>query len=208
MGFEHTQWWISGWSGTASDRVVTVRLRPLPPMLTNVVLTALQTCEGTEYAVEGPCGFCGGTLSGYDTRSKRFAVIGDDDGDHPLKVNLHRAYCRSCGRILMPEEPFYPGTRLGSPVVDLCRAFSATMSSGLVATRLGQMGVKVDRWSVRAYSRLPYSLPPTIAAFGMNVPVSIISLSSLSVIPGGSCGARGRDVLNACNYPSRNTLIP
>ncbi|MDO9550224.1 MAG: hypothetical protein Q7J03_04565 [Methanoregula sp.] len=177
-------------------------------MLTNVVQTALQVCEGTEYAVEGLCGLCGGTLSGYDIRSKRFAVLRDDDVDHTLEVNLHRAYCRTCGGILMPEEPFYHGTRLGSPVVDLCRTFSTTMSCGQVATRLGQMGVKVSRWSVRAYCRLPYAPPPSVAVFGLNVPVSIISLSSLSGIPSDSRCARGRDVLIACNYPSRNKLRP
>jgi hypothetical protein len=103
----------------------------------------------------------------------------------------------------MPEVPFYPETRIGSPVVDLCRAFAMSMSYGLVATRLGQMGVSVDRWSVRTYARLPLPPPPIIAAFGMNVPVSIISLSTLGGEQGEGSRLHADDVLAACYYPSR-----
>jgi hypothetical protein len=208
MGHPGHHFGISAQISTVYPGVVPVRLRPLPPMLTNIVLAALQVCEGTEYHVEGSCKSCSGTLSGYDTRTKRFAIICDDGDDHTVEVFLHRSYCLTCGRIWLPEEPFYPGTRVGSPIVDLCRAFSATMSCGQVATRLGQMGVKVDRWSVRAYCCLPYAPPQSVAVFGMNVPVSIISLSSLSGIPGDSRYARSRDVLTACNYPSRKCPLP
>jgi hypothetical protein len=173
-------------------------------MLSNIVQTALQVCDGTEFLVGGACGSCGGTLSGYDTRVKRFAVISDEEGDHLIEVFIRRAYCRACGEIRVPEEPFYPGTRVGSPIVDLCRALSTTMPFGQVARRLGQMGVSVDRWSVRSYCHLPFVPPPTIAAFGMNVPVSVISLSALSGRQGGSIRPSGEDVLTACNYPSRN----
>lgn len=180
-----------------------MKLRPLPPMLTQVVFTAIQVCEGSEFRVEGMCRSCGGTLSGYDTRRKRFAVIGDDDGDHPVEVVLHRAYCRDCRKVWMPEEPFYPATRAGSPVVDLCRSLGTTISPGQVTVRLGQMGIFVDRWSVRAYCRIPYPLPPTVTAFGMDVPLSIISLSSLAAIRGDGEHVRGEEILAACKYPSR-----
>jgi hypothetical protein len=177
-------------------------------MLINIVQAAIQVCEGTEYPVEGLCGSCGGILSGYDTREKRFAVICYDEGDRTVEVFLHRAYCRDCGRIWMPEEPFYPGTRVGSPVVDLCRAFSPTMPCGQVAPRLGQMGIRVDRWSVHSYCSLPFAPPPVVAAFGMNVPVSIISLSALAGTEGESGCAEGSDVLAACYYPSRKSPLP
>ena len=69
--------------------------------------------------------------------------------------------------------------------------------------RFGQMGVKVDRWSVRTYCRIPFAPPPTVAAFGMNIPVSIISLSALAGTPYDAGRARSEDVLAACYYPSR-----
>ncbi len=180
-----------------------MRLRPIPPMLTEVVQAALRICDGTEFFPGKVCQFCGGTLSGYDTRTKRFALLHDTEGDRTVEVNLHRGYCRTCGRTIMPEEPFYPGTRIGSPVIDLCQALSVSLSSGHVTEMLNRMGVKVDRWSARSYCNLPISPPPTITAFGMPVPVSIITLSALSGDPRGVGRINGDEVLTACNYPSR-----
>lgn len=195
-----------GWStqcNRLSGMAITMRLRPVPPMLRGIVLAAIRACDGTGYFPGGSCRSCGGTLSGYDTRIKRFAILRDEDGDHPVEVHIHRAYCRSCGTITIPEDPFYPGTRAGSPVVDLCRAFADTMPYNQVATKLNQMGVVVDRWSVRSYCRIPHTQPSTIAAFGLKIPVSIISLSSLAGTLREAGYASGDDVLAACLYPSR-----
>jgi len=175
-------------------------------MLGGIVHVALRICDGTEYFARGSCSTCGGTLSGYDTRKKRFAILREDDGDLPVVVILHRAYCRSCGKVIPPEEPFYPGTRAGSPVVDLCRAFAESMPYNRVTTRLGQMGIVVDRWSVRAYCRTPYIPPPTIAAFGMKLPVSIVSLYTLAGSIRDTDSASGDDVLASCMYPARTRL--
>lgn len=181
-----------------------MKLRPLPSILTGIVQSSLRVCDQTEYHVQGTCRSCGGILSGYDTRVKRFAIICNDEGDERIDVILHRAYCRTCGRIHMPEEPFYPGTRAGSPVVDLCRALFATMSCGQVATRLGQTGVRVDRWTVHSYCDAQFTPPPTIPVFGLNIPISIISLSSLAQSQDHSGHTSGEDVLAACFYPSRD----
>ena len=185
-----------------------MRPRPIPPMLAEVIQAALHVCDGTEYFTGGVCHSCGGILSGYDTRTKRFALICDTGGDRPVEVILHRGYCRSCGHTVMPDEPFYPGTRVGAPVVDLCRSLSRQISSGKVASLLGRMGVKVDRWSVRAYCNLPLAPPPTVHAFGMDIPVSIITLSALAGEPDRKRAVSGDDVLFACNYPSRGKDLP
>jgi hypothetical protein len=174
-------------------------------MLTQVVRNALESCRGAEFFVGGSCRSCGGTLSGYDTRRKRFAILQDEKGRHPVEVIIHRAYCNSCGQVWVPEDPFYPGTRIGSPVVDLCRALSLTMSCGQVAARLAQMGIMVDRWSVRSYCTSPFQPPATIQAFGMHIPVSIITLSSLAGNQRNESPVQGEDVLAACRYPSRNS---
>ncbi len=185
-----------------------MRLRPLPSILTGIVLSSLRVCDRTEYFVQGTCRSCGGRLSGYDTRVKRFAVICTNEGNERINVILHRAYCRTCGRIWTPEAPFYPGTRAGSPVVDLCRALSETIPSGQVATRLSQMGVFVDRWTVRSYWKASFTPPPTIPVFGMNIPISIISLSSLAQSQDHEGHTNGEDILAACFYPSRERPVP
>lgn len=180
----------------------------MPPMLIEVVQAAIQICDHTEYFPLGTCRSCGGRLSGYDSRAKRFAVLSNIGGDQPIEVIIHRAYCRECGRILLPEEPFYPGTRIGSPVVDLCHALSFSLSSGHISGILDRMGVKVDRWSVRSYCNLPITPPQTVEAFGMQLPVSIIALSSLAGGVDAHHRVNGEDVLAACNYPSRCRQIP
>jgi hypothetical protein len=188
--------------------VLPVRLLPLPPMLTGVVSTALMVCDKTEYSVQGPCESCGGNLSGYDSRKKRFAVLCEDGKETTIVVIIHRAYCRSCGKIAVPEEPFYHGTRFGSPVVDLCRTLAETIPYSRVATRLGQMGIIIDRGSVRSYCHAPFFPPPSIVVFGMKIPVSIISLSSLAGKLGDTDRISGDDILAACQYPSRNKPVP
>lgn len=179
-----------------------MRLHPLPLVLSGIVRSALRVCDKTDYYVHGTCRACQGPLSGYDKRTRRFVILCNDDGDYRIEVVLHRAYCRKCGRIWIPAEPYYPGTRIGAPVVDLCRALSWTMSCGQVTTRLGQMGIRIDRWSVRSYCTPPFHSPPTVPVFGMNIPVSIISLSSLAKSQDGSGTTRGDDVLAACFYPT------
>jgi hypothetical protein len=82
------------------------------------------------------------------------------------------------------------------------------MPYGQVATRLSQMGIKVDRWSVRSYCSVPFTPPPVIAAFGMHLPISVISLSALAAAQGDTGHIHGEDVLAACNYPSRNQRRP
>lgn len=180
-----------------------MRLRPLPSLIIGVVRTAIQVCDQTEYHIQGSCRFCGGTLSGYDTRVKRFAVLSDNDGDEKIDVILYRSYCHTCGRIWTPQGPFYPGIRTGSPVVDLCRSLSKTMPPGRTATRLNEMGVRVNRWTVHSYCTMPFSPPPTLPIFGMNIPISIITLSSLSESKDREGRIRGEDVLAACLYPTQ-----
>jgi hypothetical protein len=172
-------------------------------MMTEVVHAALRVCSETEYRTGPTCRICGGALTGYDTRKKRFALLSDDDREEVIEVIIHRAYCRTCRKVMMPDEPFYPKTRIGSPVIDLCQTLSVSLSSGQVTTILNRMGLMVDRWSVRTYCSLPILPPPAIAAFGMHIPVSIISLSALFGENMSTSCLTGDDILAACNYPSR-----
>jgi hypothetical protein len=179
-----------------------VKARQIPPLLVNIVQSALQTCEGVRFHAGTTCGRCGGTLSGYDEREKRFAILIEDDVPHPVYVIIQRSYCRSCGRISVPQEPFYPGTRIGSPVVDLCRALSTTLPYSRVSSYLSRMGVQVDRWSVRSYARAPLPDIPAVDIFGMRIPVSIVTLSTLAGSGKETANPGMDDVLAACNYPS------
>jgi hypothetical protein len=183
-----------------------MRLRQVPPMLTNIIHTALTACDGIPFHSGEICPFCGSRLSGYDERKKRFAVLVEDDKPVVVNIVVRRSYCRACERIIDPPQPFYPGTRTGAPVVDLCR----TLSSGMPCTRasayLERMGVIVDRWSVRHYTGLALPSIPSVDVFGMKIPVSIISLSTFAGTSAEPARLDMEEVLMVCNMGSGSPL--
>jgi hypothetical protein len=71
-----------------------------------------------------------------------------------------------------------------------------------VSTYLGLMGVEVDRWSVRHFSRIPLPDVPALEVFGIQIPVSVISLSTLAGSGNETAGLTMDEMLTACNYPS------
>ncbi len=190
-----------------------MRLRQVPPMLVNIIHTALGACGGVRFHAGTVCPVCGGRLSGYDERKKRFAVLVEDDRKEVVQVIIQRSYCRACERIIDPPEPFYPGTRIGAPVVDLCRTLSSSMPFSRASSYLERMGVTVDRWSVRHYAGLPVPAIPFVDVFGMKIPVSIISLSTFAGTSAEPARLDMDEVLMFCNmaggsvpsaFPARN----
>jgi hypothetical protein len=192
----------------AQKEVKIMRLRQVPPILVNIIHTALSVCDGVRFSAGNTCPRCGGPLSGYDERKRRFAVLVDKEEENVVQVIIRRSWCRQCERIIDPPGPFYPGTRIGAPVVDLCRAFSGAMPSSRASAYLERMGVIVDRWTVRHYSMLPMRTTRTIDVFDMKIPVSIISLSTLGGSMQGAESPGMDTVLEACEYPSTSPAGP
>lgn len=176
-----------------------MRLRQVPRMLINIIHTALVACEDVRFHAGTVCPYCGGRLSGYDERKKRFAVLVEDDNPVVVNVVVCRSYCRACERIIDPPQPFYPGTRIGAPVVDLCRTLSSGMPFTRASAYLERMGVIVDRWSVRHYSGLGLPAIPSVDVFGMKIPVSIISLSTFAGTSAEPACLDMEDILMVCN---------
>lgn len=185
-----------------------MRLRQVPLILENIIHTALMACDGVRFRAGTYCPHCGGTLSRYDERKRRFALLIEDEKKIVVNVLIQRSYCHSCDRIIEPPAPFYPGTRIGAPVVDLCRSLSSVMPCTRASSYLEQMGVVVDRWSVRHYAQSPLPVCPSMDVFGMMIPVSIISLSTLA----GSLQVTEKldmeTILEICNYSGRPGTNP
>ena len=171
-------------------------------MVTDIIQTALLACEGVEFSDRAACPFCGGNVSGYDSRKKQFAVILVNDEKRIIHVTVKRFFCTSCKRICYADEPFYPDTRLGSPVVDLCVTFAATLPFCRTAAYLSCVGIAIDRGSVRNYAQRDFHDIPTAEIFNMRLPFSLISLSTLAAGGGEGSGITGTDVLAACGFPS------
>lgn len=183
-----------------------MRLRQVPPILVNIIHTALIACDGVRFQTGDTCPQCGAPLSKYDERKKRFAVLVEDEKEIVVHVVIIRSYCRACDRIIDPPGPFYPGTRVGAPVVDLCRSLSLVMPFTRTSSYLKQMGVVVDRWSVRHYAQSSLPQCPSMDLFGMKIPVSIISLSTLAGTLHDTDRPDMDTILVVCNYPGRSSV--
>lgn len=174
-----------------------------PPLLADLLKTTLASCEGVIFDQAASCPDCGGLLSGYDIRKKQFALLAENDQKRVVNVLVKRFRCTACGRVCLADEPFYPDTRIGSPVVDLCMTLGEIMPYSRVSSCLAEIGIVVDRWSVRNYRQKHRRPIPSADMFGFRLPLSIVSLSSLAMaVPDGGRIA-GSDLLRVCNYPSR-----
>ena len=117
----------------------------IPPMATAIIQNAFLAMDRVAFTELAACPHCGGAVTGHDTKEKQFAVISDEGAARTIHVKVKRFRCRECGRLCYADEPFYPDTRIGSPVIDLCVTLSATMPAGRAARVLEAMGVIVDR---------------------------------------------------------------
>lgn len=171
-------------------------------MLADLVQMTLASCDGILFQEAASCPQCGGELGGYDVKRKQFAVIMEGETRRVISVLVRRFRCKRCREITFASQPFYPETRIGSPVVDLCLTLGETIPYARVSSILLEMGVVVDRWTVRNYVRQRTRTVPAAEMFGVRVPLSVVSLSTLAgTIPdGGRMDARA--VLVACGYPS------
>ena len=169
----------------------------IPPMLATIVQAGLVAVDSVTFGERATCPFCGGPVSGYDTRRKVFAVIRENDRERTLRVTVKRFSCRACGRIVNADEPFYPGTRIGSPVIDLCLTLATMMPDNRTAAWLDAMDILVDRTSCRRYVRTLARPIPATALFGVSIPLSLISLSTLAA-KAGEREYRQRDRSSRC----------
>ncbi len=178
-----------------------MKRRRIPPLLSDLVQTTLTLCDGVLFDQCTACPHCGGEISGYDVKKKQFAIVTEGEQKRVVRVLVKRFLCHRCGQVCLADQPFYPETRIGSPVVDLCVTLSETMPYSRVSSCLAEMGIIVDRWSVRNYVQKNRRAIPAVDMFGIRVPISIGSLSTLAM---GSQSSRidGPALLAACNYPS------
>ncbi len=158
-----------------------VKNPPVPPMLTALVQAGLLGIEDKEFANLDCCPSCGGSVTGYDSKERRFAVLRDDSGTRPINVRVRRFSCRECGRISPANAPFYPETRLGSPVVDLCVVLSQGMPASRVARVMEDLSLVVDRGTVRNYAFRDFGEIPVTLFYGISIPRSLITLSLLGM---------------------------
>ena len=180
----------------------------IPPLIIDIVQSGLLACEGIIFEIRDSCPVCGGTLSGYDTKKKQFGVIREGDNNRPIHVLVKRFCCRQCHAVCFADEPFYPETRIGSPLVDLCRILAAGMSFNRATVFMAHMSIIIERGTVRNYAHRRFPEIPTTELYGIRLPLSIISLSELAARTGEGSRIPGAEALAACGFPSAYRASP
>ena len=150
-------------------------------MLVDLVANALASMDGVKFTDLDACPSCGGPVTGHDLRTKRFAVILDNERERTIRVSVKRFYCQQCGTLCYADAPFYPDTRLASPVVDLCLLLSQQMPFNQVAQHLRTMGIVVDRGTIRNYASRDFGTIPATELFGFLLPLSLLNLATFAL---------------------------
>ncbi len=154
-------------------------MRPVkvPPMLQALVQAGMSAVDGREFSSLEYCPHCGGEVSGYDRKVRKFATLVEDGSERDIHVTVRRYRCGRCGAVVPARAPFYPGTRLGSPVIDLCIVLSSTLTPGRTVEFMRALGIVVDRGTVRNLRARDFGTIPTTEMFGTVLPQSVVSLS-------------------------------
>ena len=177
-------------------------------MLPTLIQAGIGNLNGHLYTSLDACPSCGGELTGYDTKQRYFITLAEPRGVRDIVVNVRRFQCRACGQVSPAKAPFYPDTRLGAPVVDLCVTLSGEMSCSRAAKVINALGLVIDRGTVRNYCSRGYPLPPSTEFFGFRLPVSVISLTMFtpgSFQPGA---VTGTEPLTPAGHPSTGRTLP
>jgi hypothetical protein len=172
-------------------------------MVTDLFQSALSVVDGVEFTGLEECPHCGGPVAGYDTRRKKFAVVLDGEEKRTITVRVKRFTCRSCSRLCYADEPFYPGSRIGSPIIDFYLTKAAIMPPSRAAYLINRMGIRVDRTTWKNYRDRTMPAIPQAEFYGMLLPRSILSLSALAARSPAGDQVKGSDILEVCGWPSR-----
>jgi hypothetical protein len=174
----------------------------IPPIIADFVFLAVTGVEGVQFLDAMFCPECAGLLISHDLKPRRFSTVHTSAGPHQIYVLVKRFHCRECGKLCYADAPFYEKSRFGSPIVDLCIAFSKDFTYSQTATILKHIGIVIDRGTVRkTVLAHPHEVEVT-DLFGIRIPQSVLTLSTLMADANPASPVSGRDVLRACGFPA------
>lgn len=179
-------------------------MRPpkIPPMVTDIVQSAISAFDNLQFTTISACPHCGGKVQGYDTRQKKFALIRENGEERTICVRVKRFTCRDCRRLINADEPFYPDTRIGSIIVDLYFTLATTMPNSRAARVMEAMGIVVDRTTWRNYIGRRMPDIPYADVFGIRIPLSLIQVSTIAAQTKEGESVNSAETIAASGYPS------
>jgi hypothetical protein len=153
----------------------------IPPMLNDLIMSAILSVEGLTFSHLSECPYCKGPVKPHDTRRKKFAYIRENGVKRNIFVFVKRYYCSRCGRLCYADAPFYPETRLGSPIVDFCIVNIGEHPYHHIAQQLDALNIIVDRGTIRNYARRHFEPVQYFEVYGFRIPVSLLALSEIAL---------------------------
>jgi hypothetical protein len=173
----------------------------IPPVIGDVVYQAVSGVSGVQFLDATSCPACSGLLISHDLKQRRFSTVQTPHGTGHIYVYVKRFHCRECGRLCYADAPFYDKSRFGSPLVDLCITLARSYTYSQTATILENIGIIIDRGTVRKTALMYDHEVETVDFFGVFIPRSVLSLSALVMGSDTTKPVSGRDVLEACGFP-------
>jgi hypothetical protein len=169
------------------------------PIISDLVYLAVSGVSGVHFNEVGPCPVCSGMPVSHDVKPRRFSTIYCSEGEKHIYVYVKRFRCRNCGQLCYAKAPFYEKSRFGSPIVDLCISLSQNHTFSHAAVLMNQMGIVINRGTVRKTVMVHNHLVRSTDFFGLQLPDSILALSTLVTTADPALSLRGEDVLSACS---------
>lgn len=125
-----------------------------PTLLYKPMIKHLLEFQDDFYNKFRACPRCQGTNCKKHTiiENKLFCKIIKDKGFKDIIVAVQVFYCNDCNKTYFAESPFYEGPLYCKPVVDLCLYFSAKNPYHRVEKILLDLGIQVDRDTIKNYS--------------------------------------------------------
>jgi len=171
-------------------------------MFGELITTALYEVADMTFMSPNPCHVCNDVtkknLLAHDTIKRRFATVIEGDEKVRLSVSVKRYICKHCGQVMFARSPFYPNTRLGSPIVDLAMSLASRYSFYQTSQIMEMLHISMSRSAIRA---LAQSRTWNIAAIPLSdllLPTSLLTLGSLANSSPGHLTPE--DVLVACGF--------
>lgn len=178
----------------------------IPPVIGDFIYLAVSGIADVQFTDASVCPVCFGLLVAHDQKKRKFSTIRTENGEEHVYVYVKRFHCRTCGKLCYAYAPFYAMSRFGSPVVDLCVTLSKKYSYSYTASLLSEIGIIIDRGTVRKMAQIQVPDIPVADLDGIVIPQSILALSTLIMQSQLTGPLTGLDILKAVGYPFQDPL--
>jgi len=181
-----------------------VKVIRIPSLLSSVIISALSGIDMMEFTLINHCHYCNGLVKFHDIRLRRFATVIENGQKRNISIRVHRFYCQDCGKLCYARAPFYPNTKFGSPVADLCMTLAWDHSFNHAAKILNSVGVVIDRGTIRNFS--VHEIPQVSYAkiYGLPIPLSVCYLSDLFSRKNWNYQVTQEEVLEVCGFQAKS----